>query len=491
MVSDGNGGNSWWIMRGNKSLLLTNLERNPDNVFIYWEGNRYTFEMTADLVVKNTVALQAAGLRPGQRLMCRLSNSLDFVILMMACMELKIVFVPVSPAIQNSVLMQMCRQIQPDMVLIPEEEDFECPPFRVLKTNRLSQSFVCGLDWKEVENRSDIPDIILFTSGSSGHPKPVELTLDNFRASALGWHERLHFSPDDHFLICLPMFHIGGLSILFRALIFGFQVSLLEQFRPDTVTNLLLNKDITLISLVPTMLHRILVEADRLPDSRLRAVILGGGPISESLMIKCREQQLPVVVSYGMTETCSGIAASFIDPSNNILGAEPFSNVQVSIVNGEICAAGPMISAGYFSDRRISQPFHTGDFGKLDENGRLILTAPRDDRIVTGGENIHPMEVEEVMRQHPDVSDCAVVGIPDPEWGQRMVAMVVSTQSDPNLSAFLTKWCRDRLTGEKCPKNYIFSDSIPRSDLGKIQYGQVRAKAAEILSEPENRPPRK
>ena len=296
---------------------------------------------------------------------------------------------------------------------------------------------------------------VIRTSGTTGAPKEVELTYANHLASAFASAGALGVEPDDRWLCPLPLHHVGGLNVLIRSVINRTAVVLHPRFDADRVRATLEAGEVTLASLVPTMLARLRTAGLR-ETPGVRAIALGGGPAPAGLLDWAREADIPVVPVYGMTETCSQIAAG--SPGR------PLSGVELEIAtDGEILVRGPMVASGSVAGDGW---LHTGDLGRLDEDGRLHVLGRLKELIVTGGENVAPLEVEQVLLGHPAVADAGVAGLPDPEWGEAVTAFVVLRE--PAEQDQLRAWCRERLEPFKVPKAIHAVDRLPRNAGGKL-----------------------
>jgi o-succinylbenzoate---CoA ligase len=296
---------------------------------------------------------------------------------------------------------------------------------------------------------------VVLTSGTTGEPKPIELTYANFHASALANAENLGVQPDDRWLCCMPLFHVGGMSILTRSAINRTEALIHERFDVEKVLHALEGEGVTLISLVATQLRRLLdARLEAPPD--LRAALIGGGPVPSDLLKRAEQVGVPVVPTYGLTETCSQVWTGRPLP-----GAE----IETSPA-GEILVRGPMVAP-----RAVAQDgwLHTGDRGAIDDDGNLTVEGRIADTIVSGGENVAAAEVEEALVSHPAIEDAAVVGRPDPEWGQAVVAFVVAGGDVADLETHL----RQRLATYKLPKHIRQIDHIPRNAAGKVQRGRL------------------
>jgi o-succinylbenzoate---CoA ligase len=304
----------------------------------------------------------------------------------------------------------------------------------------------------EVELRDEVdPDevhSVVHTSGTTGEPRGVELTYRNHHANALASARNLGVERGDRWLCCLPLHHVGGLAILLRSAIYATTAVVHERFEAEAVGRELEEGGITVVSLVPTMLRRLLDAGLSRPPA-LRAVLLGGGPIPPELL----DCGLPVVPTYGMTETASQI----------VTGGVPLAGAELAIGEaGEILVRGPMIAPGAVAGDGW---LHTGDHGTL-EDGRLRVEGRIKDLIVSGGENVAPVAVERALAEHPSVVDVAVAGVPDREWGEAVTAFVVlrSEASDAELIAC----ARERLAPHEVPKRVVRVESLPRTAGGKL-----------------------
>ena len=334
------------------------------------------------------------------------------------------------------------------------------------------------------------PLVYLFTSGSTGTPKLVTLTVSNVLASAVALAFRLGVDPGERTLATLAFHHTGGLMPLYRATLAGTTIILRGSFEPGATADDVRRHDATKVSLVPTMLKQMLNARGTLADS-LRVVLLGGAPAPESLIERCRDYSIPVYPTYGMTEAASGITVATPDEAFDrpATVGQPLLGTSVSVRDetgaelapgevGEFVVSGPSITPGYYDDPAATTDafgphgLRTGDIGYIEDGLAYVLNR-KDDRIVSGGENVDPGEVVSVVRTHPHVVDAAVVGVPDEEWGQRVAALVA--RSDETLDADdLRAFCRDRLAGFKLPRTVEFTDSLPRTDSGSVKRPAVR-----------------
>jgi o-succinylbenzoate---CoA ligase len=303
----------------------------------------------------------------------------------------------------------------------------------------------------------DDPAAVMFTSGTTSAPRPVVPTHGNWLASALGSAAVLGLDLDERWLCPMPPVHVGGLSVLVRSAIYATTAVLHERYDTDAVLGELMDpaRATTLVSLVPTMLARLLDAGLRAPPA-LRWALLGGGPIAPALLARAAAAEVPVAPTYGMTEACSQIATH----------GWPLPGVELMLApDGEILVRGATVSPGALT---ADGWLHTGDLGRLDERGRLSITGRKADTIVTGGENVAPTEVEEVLLAHPAVADAGVFARPDAEWGEAIVARVVLRPGADADADALRAHCATRLARFKVPKVLEFTDALPRTASGKL-----------------------
>jgi O-succinylbenzoic acid--CoA ligase len=346
------------------------------------------------------------------------------------------------------------------------------------------------------ERTADTTAIVAFTSGTTGEPKAVRLTVGNLLASATASAFRLGVDPDDRWLCCLPPCHVGGLAPVLRATAYGTTAVLQPAFDAHDTAAALAEHDCTGVSLVPTQLSRLL-DADWSPPDSLRFVLLGGAPADRTLLDRCREQAVPVWPTYGLTETASQVATATPAATAAHPGTvgQPLLWTDVAIVDddgqvctpgdtGEIRVAGPTVTPGYDDPGATAAAFDdagrlcTGDLGYRDEAGRLWVVGRRDERIVTGGENVAPTTVEAALTELDGVTAAAVVGLDDPEWGQRVGALLAVTGDPPDTRA-IRAHCSGRLADYERPKTVAFVDALPRTDSGTVDRAAVRERLRE------------
>jgi len=320
--------------------------------------------------------------------------------------------------------------------------------------------------------------VVIGTSGSTGVPKGVELSAAALRHSARASLDRVGARPGERWLCCLPVSHVAGLAVLVRSLTGGTEPVLAERADAETVAA----SGCAHVSLVPTQLQRLLLQAAA-PLARFSSVLLGGAAAPAGLLTAARDAGVPVVTTYGMTETCGGC----------VYDGVPLDGVRAEVRDdGRIWISGPVLFSGYRlggSGGTGSPPrsggvappgestfwFRTGDLGALDTAGRLTVRGRADDVINTGGHKVVPAEVAAALQACPGVREVAVVGQPDPEWGERVVAVVVPADpADPPAPELLRRHVRERLPRYAIPSRVVMVEAVPMLPSGKHDIVRLR-----------------
>jgi O-succinylbenzoic acid--CoA ligase len=311
----------------------------------------------------------------------------------------------------------------------------------------------------------------VLTSGSTGLPTPIGLTYGNFLWNAVGSGFNIGVDPADRWLCCVPLSHIAGLGIVIRSVIYGTTAVVHDGFDVDRVGAALERDGITVVSLVATMLARLLDAGVDL--SGPRAILVGGGPVPEEQLERALDQGATVVQTYGLTETCSQVTTLAPADARRKLGSagRPLLTTHLRIQDGEILVQGPTVAPGRAD---ADGWLHTGDLGNIDEEGFLYVEDRIDDLIVSGGENVVPSEVEEVLMRHPEVADAAVIGREDPEWQQAVTAVVVLENGSEVTPDELRRHCGESLAGFKVPKRVELAAALPRTPSGKLMRRALR-----------------
>jgi O-succinylbenzoic acid--CoA ligase len=320
--------------------------------------------------------------------------------------------------------------------------------------------------WKAVAGGEPVDSgvaAIVATSGTGGAPKLVELERSAVDAAVHASALALDAGPQDGWLCCLPLGHVGGLMVLLRSVLLGSQVAVHARFDPDAVGAL---PNVRFLSLVPTMLLRLLDARTDL--RRFRAILCGGGPLPPVVRERAERSRARIVETYGLTESCGGVVYEW----------RPLSGVGVRIAgDGHVELGGPSLMRGYRFDAEATKGaftddgwLRTGDAGELRTDGTLRILGRMDGAILTGGETVWPEEIEAALREHADVADVAVAGRPDDEWGERVVAFVVpSDPLRPPTLGEIRDAAQRTVAPFKAPRELVILEDLPRTALGKLR----------------------
>lgn len=460
----------------------------PGEEAVAARGASLTFAALEERVRGIAGALIAAGVTAGDRVALLGGNSLGFVEAVHAVPRAGAMLVPLNTRLTAAELAFQLRDASVRLLLTDpamEPKAREAADAAGLgEVLAFPVAPVAGASLSDTHRAEDVHSIV-YTSGTTGSPKGAMLTFGNFWASATASAFNLGVLPGDRWLACMPLFHVGGLSIVLRSAIYGTACVVHETFDEREVARALHDEGITTISVVPTMLLRLLDADERRSPPGLRTVLVGGGPVPLGLLERAMAKGYPVIQTYGLTEAASQVAT--LAPGDAVAhsgsAGKPLLNTRLRIdaaelEPGEILVAGPTVTPGYFRRPDATSAairdgwLHTGDIGRLDADGFLYVIDRRDDLIVSAGENVYPAEVESALVAHPSVVAAAVVGIPDDRWGQVVgAALVVEGTLD---ATELDAWLRGRLAGYKVPRRTMRVDELPLTANGKLQRRLVR-----------------
>lgn len=487
-------------------------------------GHSWTYRELDDECSRLARRLATLGVQPNDRVASLLHNGFTAALLPHALLRLGATLVPMNVRLHHLEVGRMLAHASPRLVLLESATagllssrgatPVSTPPQSPVAGEARFCTFVsadeggataAGCAWLGGIAEGDVAlrlahpasDVlaVVYTSGTTGRSRGAMLTVGNFWWSAVGSALNLGVHEEDRWLACLPLFHVGGLSIVLRSAIYGTAAEVHERFDAASV-NRAIDDGVTIVSLVSVMLQRLLEDrGDRPFPSTLRCLLVGGGPVPTALLERCTRARAPVAQTYGLTECASQVAtlapqeaharvgsAGRVLYPNEIRIARPADAADDA---GEILVRGPVVMAGYLGDPEASAQamtggwLHTGDIGRLDQDGCLYVLDRRDDLIVSGGENVYPAEVEAALLEHPWVEEAAVVGAADETWGQRVVALVrlrpAHAAAAPTAPEALRAHCRARLAAYKSPAEIrIVTESLPRTASGKLQRAALR-----------------
>jgi o-succinylbenzoate---CoA ligase len=459
---------------------------NSDSPAVLTASHIYSYKEIGGLINSAAEEFRKSGIKEGEITGMLLKNSLQFIITIFALWKIEAVPAPLNLRLSVSEIDEILDDSNIKSVISDKDH-----------SDKVSDKYRCilidveALENDKAQSNYDIEiasgGLIIFTSGSSGKPKGVILSSNAIKSSIENSNTVLNQGSDERWLASLPFYHIGGMMIILRSFFFGAAVILPESLRQEDMEYAIENHRPTLASFVSTQLIRF-IEKGIKPNPELKNVLVGGGMLEQSLIQTSINEGWKVSPVYGLTETASFVAYLNHDDVKNHTGSSgksvPPNSIEIIYgsgeegdTGGEIVIQSPSLFSGYLNNpeetsRRLSSgKYFTGDYGFLDNNGYLYITSRRTDLIVSGGENIDPFEVEEVIKTFPGITDVCVFGKEDPAWGEIVNALIVS---DNINSDELTKYLKERIASYKVPKEIIMIDEIPRTDMGKIRRGKIK-----------------
>ncbi len=472
--------------------ILQRAYLTPKRSALTFEGETWNFDQIKIISLNRAYQLASLGINQNSRVAIIGRSRPELVFIIYACMHLKCEMVLLNRKLAKDELAYQIDDAEVNYVLSDDEDQYLLPD----ETNIISFSTVMereitptsiDKEWSIEQTTS-----IMYTSGTTGFPKGVRQTVGNHQASALASVLNIGLSEEDVWLCAVPLFHISGFSILIRSLLYGNEVKLYEKFDPASAVEDITTGRVTLMSLVAVMLERILngLEENKIKASpKFKTILAGGGPFPKDYLIRAQKVGISVSQTYGMTETSSQTATLANEDAIRKLGSagKPLFFNQIKIagvdkpfVEGEILVRGPHVTPGYigqFSSKSstVDGWLHTGDIGYLDDEGYLYVVDRRSDLIISGGENIYPAEIENVLMAHPNIREAGVCGVEDETWGEVPVAFVVIKKETPKSD--IIGYCMEHLAKYKVPKEIYIVEKLPRNGSNKL----MRRKLKELI----------
>jgi len=435
--------------------LAQRSETSPDRCALLAGGLALSYAELEREATATARRLAARGVRRGATVALQLEPGIEYVVALHALMKLGAIAYPLNTRLAPRELEAELGRAEPALVVSGNPD---------LGATEADLPLLGEHDLDALHCR-------LLTSGTTGEPRPIGLTYGNHLWSAVGSAFNLGVEATDRWLCCLPPFHIGGLSIVMRSVIYGTTAVVHPDFDVDRVAASFEGDGVTVVSLVATQLVRLLeAGVDLMP---LRAVLVGGGPVPHDVLEEALGRGATVVQTYGLTEAASQVTTLSPGDARRKLGSagRPLLTTHLRIQDGEILVQGPTVAPGAADEEGW---LHTGDLGRIDDEGFLYVTERVGDVIVSGGENVLPAEVEEVLLRHPQVLDAAAVGRADPEWQEAVTAVVVLRDGDAASGEELRRHCASELAGFKVPKRFEFVSELPRTASGKLMRRALR-----------------
>jgi o-succinylbenzoate---CoA ligase len=469
--------------------ILDAATETPDRIAAIVAGESWTYRAIAERVCRvlqwlddEDDARKPRAKKTSIALVPRLD--LDTICLLYALLERRTTMVLLHPRLTTGERAELVRDAKPDLVI----ED----PAVAQRATRSNAARIAAVQTPPGDTGDDDDDdddesaaclAVLYTSGTTGRPKGAMLSRRAFLAAAEASTANLGWQRDDRWLLCMPLAHVGGLSIVVRCLIARSCVVIPESTDVDTLRHVIGRDRVTLASLVPTVLKRLLDDDHHHHEpsgcwETVRAVLLGGAGAPKSLLDMARTAKVPVLTTYGLTEACSQVTTQRFgtEPSIEQGSGHPIRGTEIRISNedGRIEIRGPSLMTGYIGDRKpmTAAPFlrdgwlRTEDFGRFDEEGRLHVLGRSEELVVTGGENVYPLEVERHLDAIPGIRSSCVFGVPDDTWGEIVCAAFVL--ESPVMPADLFAAFESRLAAHRRPRRVAILDGFPSTAAGKL-----------------------
>ena len=484
----------------------------PDRVAIRFPGRDLSYADLAALIDRLASALAASGVRHGGCVAWLGYNSPETLATLFACARLGALFMPLNWRLAGPEQRQMLEDCPPSVFVVEPRFSAQIDAFREsLDGITLVATGAAPAGWMSLEallaRAGEVPPrdphvgrhtplLICYTSGTTGKPKGAVLTQDALAWNAANSIDMHDLTRDDRILTTLPLFHVGGLNNQTTPALFaGCMVVLHPKFEVDATFDAIERERITLTVLVPAQIEMMMAHPRwKTADlSSLRMITTGSTIVQERLIREVHQRGVPLVQVYGSTETCP--IASYLKAEDARLKAgsagRAAAHCRLRIVGasgadvkpgdtGEILVRGPNLMSEYWNNPEATKAvlvdgwFHTGDMGHQDGDGYLYVDGRKKELIISGGENIYPAEIENVLAESPDIAEVAVIGRPDERWGEVVVAVVVPVEGCTLTAEGVTQILEGRIARYKLPKEVVFVDQLPRTALGKVRKDDVR-----------------
>ncbi len=492
--------------------IKINAERSPEKTAIRFSGRDISYAELAELVDRLAASLASSGVKFGDCVAYLGYNSPEMLALLFASARIGALFMPLNWRLAGPEHRQMLADCTPSLLFVESPFLDQIEAFRtefgattMVSLDAASNGWVTWIEFCQRANgpapcqpqiNQTTPLLICYTSGSTGKPKGVLLTHGALKCNAANSTDMHALSADDIILNTLPLFHVGGLNNQTTpALQAGCTVVLHPKFDADATFDAIEREGITLTVLVPAQLdmmmaHRRWTRAD---FSSLRMITTGSAIVPRHVIEAVHAKAVPLVQVYGSTETCPIAVYLKAEDARRKIGStgKVALHCQLRIVDassidvnhgdtGEILVRGENVMIGYWNAQQATDSvlidgwFHTGDMGHQDDEGYLYVDGRCKDMIISGGENIYPAEIENLLIECPDIAEASVIGRPDERWGETVVAVVVPSANNQLTSEMVLKLLEGRIARYKYPKEVIVVNQLPKTALGKIRKEDVR-----------------
>lgn len=469
------------------NFLMKRVQLTPDRKALQTSTVTYTFRQMMQEADLRARSLYAQGVRSHARVALRAPSTVDTYLMIQACLLLQVELVLLNSRLTREEIDYQLEDAEVAYIVTDDFSFFEGCAIPLIALDDIREGPAISFP---TQMERDATASIMYTSGTTGFPKGVRQTYGNHTANAMASVTNLGFLPTDCWLCTMPLFHISGLSIVMRSLLYGMPVYLMEKFDALKSAQLIQEGTVTIMSVVAPTLRAIIEEMEQREwqaSPKFRLMLAGGGVIPESYIERANTLNLPIVQTYGMTETSSQTATLSSEDSLRKLGSvgKPlfFNDLKVGASNtpyehGEIYVRGPHVTPGYIGKFADNSPLQdgwlaTGDLGYFDEEGYLYILDRRKDLIISGGENIYPAEIEKVLARHEAIIEAGVCGVSDDQWGEVPAAYIVCEGKVTEEE--IIQFCAQHLARYKIPKHIYFCETLPRNASNKLLRRELRA----------------
>lgn len=473
--------------------ILQRAHLTPNRIGLSFGDQSWTFKQIADNAIEIAYKFANFGLKSKSRIAILAPSSPESVFIIYGSMLAKSEIVLLNSRLTKEELAYQIQDSNVEAIICHEcDQDKLGQDLNIILVRELFQANETNIQIDSYWNESDTISI-MYTSGTTGYPKGVRQTLQNHKASAINSILNIGMTPKDVWLCMVPIFHISGFSMLMKSLLYGNEVKLYEKFDVEKSVEQIVAGTATHMSVVGVTLGRIIDYMEQYnltAHPNFRLMLAGGSSIPIDYLKRAAKLSLNVAQTYGMTETASQTATLSSEDALLKVGSSGkplfFNSIKIDgghypLAEGEICIRGPHVTPGYIGRFEAIASVEdgwlkSGDIGYLDEDGYLFVVDRRSDLIISGGENIYPAEIENVLLMHPSVEEAGVCGIEDSKWGQVPIAFV-TIKSDVTEQTIL-EFCKMNLASYKLPKRILIVDKLPRNSSNKL----LRRKLKELLN---------
>lgn len=471
--------------------LLQRAYLTPQKIALSFQEEQWTFSELKDEAFRYAKQLTTLGIQANDRIALLGTSNAELVFIIHGALLRGVEIVMLNSRLTTEEIAWQVEDAEVKAVLFTDgfEEKVALAQSPIIPFSKLRQ---CGESSFEIEKNwlKNKTITIMYTSGTTGFPKGVRQTAGNHTSSALSSVLNLGLTEDDCWLCTMPLFHISGFSILVRSVLYGMTVRLYERFEVEQVTDEIVNGTVTRMSVVSVMLSQILTQLEKINEAvhpSFQTMLAGGGSVPIDYLQRANRYGLPLLQTYGMTETSSQTATLSASDAMRKVGSagKPlfFNEIKIKdtkqpYMHGEVYIKGPHVTPGYIGHFKTDNPFEkgwlpTGDIGYLDDEGYLYIVDRRSDLIISGGENVYPAEIENVLAAHYAVREVGVCGKKDAKWGETPVAFVVLKKEVTEEA--LTQYCLERLAKYKVPTEIHFVKELPRNASNKLLRRELKS----------------